>query len=99
MILPGFPITTACAGTSLVTTAPAPIMAHSPIVIPQTIVAFAPIEAPYFTMVSEQTQSSEVFNSPSSVIDQGHLSLVKATPGPMNTPSSIVTPCGIMTLS
>ena len=38
-------------GTSLVTTAPEPIIAYSPIVTPQTIVAFAPILADFLTEV------------------------------------------------
>ncbi len=38
-------------GISFVTTAPEPISAYSPIVTPQTIVAFAPIDADFFTSV------------------------------------------------
>jgi len=45
IIFPGFPTTTAPAGTSLVTTAPAPIKALSPILIPGLNTAPAPIEA------------------------------------------------------
>ena len=41
---PGLPITRAKSGTSLVITAPEPTNAYCPIVTPQTIVAFAPIE-------------------------------------------------------
>ena|SRR6056297_1110181 len=47
----GLPYTSACAGTSLVTTAPAPINACCPIVMPQTIVALAPMLAPRPTRV------------------------------------------------
>ena len=41
--LAGFPTTTALFGTSLVTTAPAPTTAFSPIVTPGSIVTFTPI--------------------------------------------------------
>ena len=51
VIFPGFPITNANAGTSLVTTDPEPIRAYSPMVMPQIMVAFAPIEADFFTSV------------------------------------------------
>ena len=51
IILPGFPTTNEKSGTSLVITAPAPIKAYFPIVIPQTIVAFAPIVADFLTKV------------------------------------------------
>jgi hypothetical protein len=47
----GTPATTACAGTSRVTTAPAATKAYAPIVTPQMIVAFAPIVAPRPTAV------------------------------------------------
>ena len=50
-ILPGLPMTKAKSGMSLVTTAPAPIKAYLPIVLPQTIVAFAPIDADFLTKV------------------------------------------------
>ena len=46
MIFAGTPTTSAYAGTSCATTAPAPTKAYSPSVVPQTTVAFAPIEAP-----------------------------------------------------
>jgi hypothetical protein len=42
----GLPTTTACGGTSRVTTAPAPTMAPVPTSTPGRIVAFAPIDAP-----------------------------------------------------
>src|SRR5665647_3465520 len=48
----GTPTTIAYAGTSRVTTAPAPTKQYSPSVFPHTIVAFAPIEAPLRTSVS-----------------------------------------------
>src|SRR5690348_2671653 len=60
----GTPATTAQAGTSRVTTDPAPTMAPSPIVIPDTIVAFDPIEAPRHTRVSSTIQSDATFSSP-----------------------------------
>ena len=39
------------AGIFFVTTAPAPTNAYSPIVFPQIMVAFAPIDAPFFIKV------------------------------------------------
>ena len=51
MILAGLPATIAPAGTSFVTTLPAPIIAFSPIVIPQSNVAPEPMEAPRLTSV------------------------------------------------
>jgi len=45
-ILAGFPTTVTLAGTDRVTTAPAPIIAFSPIVIPGRIVQLAPRDAP-----------------------------------------------------
>ncbi len=47
----GLPITTACAGTERVTTAPAPTIAPAPMVRPGRMVALAPIEAPWRTTV------------------------------------------------
>jgi hypothetical protein len=47
----GTPTMMAYAGTSCVTTAPAPMNEYSPSATPQTIVEFAPIEAPRFTNV------------------------------------------------
>ncbi len=52
MIRAGFPTTTAFAGTDRVTTAPAPTIAPRPMVRPGRIVAFAPIEAPWRTVVT-----------------------------------------------
>jgi hypothetical protein len=45
MIFAGTPATIASAGTSCVTTTPAPISARSPIVTPARIVALLPIDA------------------------------------------------------
>jgi hypothetical protein len=56
--LAGFPAAIEDGGTSLVTTAPAPIIAFSPIITPASIVALEPIEAPFFTKVGITTQSS-----------------------------------------
>ena len=51
MTLPGLPIIKLYGGTSLVTTAPDPIKAYSPIVIPQSMVELAPILADLLTKV------------------------------------------------
>ena len=65
------------AGTSFVTTAPAPIKHLRPSVNPGKIVAFAPIEAP---------NSTTVFgNSLGYCFDLGFLSLVNVAFGPINT--------------
>src|SRR5271170_1611922 len=58
--LAGFPTTTAPAGTSFVTTAPAPTSAPSPIVTLQRMTAPDPIEAPRFTTVGCTFQSASV---------------------------------------
>src|SRR3954465_12241570 len=47
----GTPTTRANAGTSFATTDPAPTNAYSPSVVPQMMVAFAPMEAPRRTSV------------------------------------------------
>src|SRR5690606_23958073 len=49
--LAGLPNTSAYGATVFVTTEPAPIKAYSPMSFPQTIVALAPIEAPFPTWV------------------------------------------------
>src|SRR5262249_16234461 len=56
VILAGAPTANPLSGTSFVTTAPAPMRAYRPIVIPQMIVQLAPSVAPFFTSVG--------FNSP-----------------------------------
>ena len=81
--LAGFPITNAPAGTSFVTTEPAPILAFAPIEIPGRIVAFAPIETPFPTMVGSHSLLG------------GYLSFVKQTCGPMKTSLPILTPVGM----
>ena len=53
----GVPTTSAYAGTSFVTTEPAPTIAQRPIFMPGKIVAFAPIAAPSSTCVSPTSQS------------------------------------------
>ena len=45
----------------MVTTLPAPTIAFSPIVIPDSNVALEPIEAPFLTKVGIQTQSSSAW--------------------------------------
>ena len=56
----GLPATVAFAGTSFVTTLPAPTIAFSPIVIPPSSVAPEPMEAPCLTSVLWQYQSASV---------------------------------------
>src|SRR6266702_1542470 len=72
----GLPATTAPAGTSLVTTLPAPIVAPSPIVTPQRIVALEPIEARRFTSVGVHCQSASVCSAPDAVVARGKRSLM-----------------------
>ena len=48
--LAGLPTTSAYGWTSFVTTLPAATIAYSPITTPQTIVAFAPMLAPFFIL-------------------------------------------------
>ena len=88
-IFAGLPATRVLGGTSFVTTDPAAIIAFSPIVIPQSIVELAPIDAPFFTVVGITFQPG--------LTARGFLSFVKHTCGPMKTSSSIVTPLGIKT--
>ena len=74
----GFPATIAFAGTSFVTTLPAPTMAFSPIVTFASMVEPDPIEAPFFTIVLSTFQSASVWSSAThccarvQVIDEGH---------------------------
>src|SRR4026208_2494292 len=56
----GTPATTASAGTSRVTTAPAPTTARSPIVTPHMMTAPLPIDAPLRTRVGTTFQSASV---------------------------------------
>ena len=75
----------------MVTTAPAPINAYSPILFPHTIVAFAPILTPFRTIVLEY--SPLLF-----MALLGLITLVKTIEGPKKTSSSQVTPVYIDTL-
>src|ERR1700722_2793792 len=69
--LAGFPATMAFAGTSLVTTLPAPTIAFSPIVTFASIVEPDPIEAPFLTTVFSTFQSASVCNWPSAAVARG----------------------------
>ena len=86
---------TAEAGTFRVTTAPAPIVAPSPMVTPHKIVAFDPMAARRRTFVGSNCQSLRRCNSPVSVVARGNRSLMNITPWPMKTSSSMVTPAQI----
>src|SRR5213079_1476563 len=81
----GTPTIKPYAGTSEVTTAPAPINAYSPRVTPQTIVAFAPIEPPRFTSVRRYSFLRGTWL-------RGFITLVNTQEGPQNTSSSSSTP-------
>src|SRR5437899_6697965 len=81
----GTPTMRAYAGTSEVTTAPAPMKAYSPSVTPQTIVAFAPIDTPRFTSVTRYSCLRDTWL-------RGFITLVNTHDGPQNTSSSSVTP-------
>src|SRR5271166_4742179 len=89
---PGFPTTIALQGTLFVTTLPAPTNAFSPTVTPARMVAPDPIDAPFLISVVSSFQSSSVCNAPSAFVARGYLSLMKTTPCPTNTSSSIMTP-------
>src|SRR5688572_4455536 len=80
----GFPATIAPAGTLLVTTAPAPTIARSPISMPDSSVALAPTDAPARTVVR--------LNVAGYCLLRGNRSLVNVALGPMKTSSSSVTP-------
>src|SRR5260370_17667940 len=67
----GFPTTMAFAGTSLVTTLPAPTIAFSPIVTPERIVTPEPIDAPFLTIVHSTFQSFSLSNFPSPFAARG----------------------------
>ena len=60
------------AGTSLVTTAPAPTMAFSPMQVLARMVAPEPIEAPFFTTVRSTCQSASVCKPPVAVVARGY---------------------------
>ena len=68
-----------------VTTDPAPIKANFPISWPQTIVAFAPIDAPCPTLVW-------AYWSFLIIAERGLVTLVNTQEGPKKTSSSQITP-------
>ena len=80
----GTPTTSAWAGTSRLTTAPAPTKAYSPIVVPQTMVQLAPSVAPRCTRVRRYSCLRDT-------AERGLSTLVKTMLGPQNTSSSSVT--------
>ena len=69
--LAGLPATMAPAGTSRVTTLPAPTMAFSPMTTFERIVAPDPIDAPFLTTVGSTFQSFSVWSSPVGVVARG----------------------------
>src|SRR2546422_428761 len=81
----GTPTISAYAGTSDVTTAPAPMNAYSPSVTPHRMVALAPIELPRFTRVDRYSRLRDTWL-------RGFSTLVNTQDGPQNTSSSRVTP-------
>ena len=81
----GLPTIIAKLGTSLRTTAPAPMNAWLPIVIPQSIVAFAPTLAPSPTCVGE-------YESRLTTLLRGLITLVNTQLGPRKTSLPKVTP-------
>src|SRR5690606_36481996 len=81
----GTPATSPCAGTSRVTTAPAPTNEYGPRVTPHTTVALAPTVAPRPTRVGRSWSIRRT--SP-----RGLTTLVNTQDGPRDAPSSMVTP-------
>src|SRR4030095_11755987 len=67
----GLPATTAFGGTFLVTTAPAPTIAFSPITMLERMVAPEPIDAPLQTRVGSTFQSCSVCSSPLAAVARG----------------------------
>src|SRR5208283_3383061 len=67
----GFPATIAFAGTSLVTTLPAPTIALSPTVILLRIVDPEPIDAPLQILVFSTFQSASVCRPPPGAVARG----------------------------
>src|SRR5439155_8807834 len=76
----GTPATIEPAGTSFVTTAPAPIMASSPIVTPAISITPEPMLAPRRTSVGTTVQSDSDCGEPSGFAARGYLSFVNITP-------------------
>src|SRR5437763_16050548 len=87
----GTPTISAYAATSFVTTLPAPMNAYSSRVMPQTIVALAPIVAPRRTSVRLYSFFLEM-------CARGLTTLVKTIDGPQKTSSSSSTPSYTETL-
>src|SRR5688572_8803396 len=81
----GTPTTRPYAGTSPVTTAPAPTKLYSPSVTPQITVAFAPMELPRRTTVRRYSFRRETWL-------RGFTTFVNTMDGPQNTSSSSSTP-------
>ena len=67
----GLPATIVFAGTSRVTTLPAPTIAFSPIVTFDRIVEPDPMDAPFLTSVVSTFQSASVCSAPPSVVARG----------------------------
>ena len=84
--LAGTPATIVCAGTSLVTTAPAPTIAPSPTVTPGRTVT----EAPSHTFRPSSTGAGSMSARRSGSIAWS--SVVRVLPCPMSVPSPIVMP-------
>src|SRR4029434_8136720 len=70
-IFAGLPATMLFAGTSLVTTLPAPTIAFSPMETLLRIVEPDPIDAPFRTKVFSTVQSASVCSSPDSAVARG----------------------------
>src|ERR687885_468181 len=70
MMRAGLPATTAPAGTSRVTTEPAPTIARSPISTPQRMVALLPMEAPRRTAVGARGARPPVVDEHDAVADE-----------------------------
>ena len=86
MSLAGTPATIASAGTSLVTTAPAPTIAPSPMVTPGTTVTAAPSHTLRPITIGAGTMSARRSGS------MAWSSVVSVLPWPMSVPSPIVMP-------
>src|SRR5438093_12370809 len=69
--LAAYPATIAFAGTSLVTTLPAPTIAFSPTMMLLSIVEPEPIDAPLLITVFSTFQSASVCSSPDAVVARG----------------------------
>src|SRR5439155_21323497 len=81
----GFPATVALAGTSLVTTLPAPPIAFSPTVMPPSKVTPDPIEAPLLIRVTSQLHTPSVFNRALHFVARGSRSVMNRPPDQIKT--------------